>query len=590
MLSDPLIAQVALTIPVCLGLTIYTLLRWERATLHAMLVLLLMSVTVWLLGTALRVGASSDALRQTGLDIEIVSVLLMAPLFLITMGYFARSPSFEQSNAVSIALLSVSGFLLLGYLTDSQHHLFVADREQALAGAAPSSWAGPMFWGSQMWNATADLVALSYAGSVLLRAPNRRDRQRAMMILIAVLIPTAAHAVYALDLAPIGYSLSPLSVALAAGCFVQGVHRHGLIGGQTIVRHDLMDYLDEGLVLASHRGTVLDVNPAAEHALGASRDDLCGMLLSDTLSLLDASCHDAARSLGEQIMALSPDADRVLADSTTADGRIIELKGGAIPALGSQPGGRFVALTDVTVARRSEQQLRERQKLESVGILAAGVAHEINNPLSYVRANLCAVDEITTSLAKNADAPETAELPDLLSESIEGLDRIAKIVQSMLRFSRVPDERPGPVAVEEVIEEATRLMSLHEGSPLRCSGPDSKLPPVLGSHDRLVQVLLNLYLNAKQSGGPKVDVETRVSLSKSHVVIDVHDNGPGIEPEIRSRIFDPFFTTREAGEGTGLGLSIAADIVREHGGELTLEGDSGSGATFTIRLPSDSAS
>jgi PAS domain S-box-containing protein len=584
---DPLVVQAAIAIPICLGLVLYTLIRWEWAALHGFLAALLTLVTLWLAGATMKVAADTEWVRLLGLYIESTTVLFMPPLLLTTMGYFARSPLFEQSNAPTISLFAVSTCFLIGCVTDNYHHLYFADRDAALAGMSPTQWAGPIFWGSQVWTAVADSAAFVYCGNVLFRGATRAERGRAAMIFTAVLIPTLAHLAYMLKLLPLDYSLAPGALAFTAIFFVNGVHRYGLLGGQTIVRHDLIEHLDDGLVLADEYGIVLDANAAAENALGVSRSGLRGLGLNEVLALVGTD--ESAGELGDRILALPLDGSRVMGELRTADERLLDVKGGAVAAIGSQPSGRFVSIQDRTIARRNERLLRERQKLESVGILAAGVAHEVNNPLAYVRANLSHLQSTANALAKHETACEiddVEEMPEILAESIDGLDRIARIVQSMLRLSRVPDESHHEIDPNEVVAEAIRLADLKRGSSVHSTSDDTDLR-VIGSAEQLVQVLLNLLLNAKHAARDQEDtrIEANIRRDGQHAVIDVRDNGPGIPHALHDRVFDPFFTTRGPSEGTGLGLSIAFDIVREHGGLLELASQPGEGTCFSIRLP-----
>jgi PAS domain-containing protein len=322
---NPIIVQAAVAIPISMGLALYTLIRWERATLHTQLALLLGSVTVWLAGMSLKIASDSEWLQLLGLDLEFTAVVYMPPLFLITMAYFARSPLFEQSIAPSIALFAISSFFFVAYLTNEQHSLFLADRGAALAGAPPSDWAGPFFWAAQIWTTGASLAAFGYIGAVLVRGPTRAERARAVMVIAAVLAPFVAHMVYLLKLLPVDYSLAPATLGITAIFFVQGVHRYGLFGGQTIVRHDLIEHLEDGLVLANEEGVVLDANLAAEAILSTTREDLRGLALPELFALLEPV--DATDRLGERIVALPLDGGRVGGELQTSNGRRIEVNG-----------------------------------------------------------------------------------------------------------------------------------------------------------------------------------------------------------------------------------------------------------------------
>jgi signal transduction histidine kinase len=251
-------------------------------------------------------------------------------------------------------------------------------------------------------------------------------------------------------------------------------------------------------------------------------------------------------------------------------------------------------LRDRTEERRTESLLRQSQKLETVGSLVAGVAHEVNNPLAFVQANLSQLEGMAALISKRlpalegGEAEELAEMPQLVAECIEGIGRIRRIVDAMQRFSRVPSDEFAPVDVNCVIEDSIRLADLHRNRDVLVQSllePD--LPFVHGSASRLEQVFLNLLVNAKhalaeQSAG-RIEVATR--LVGDVVEISVRDDGPGVPEALRDRIFDPFFTTKGPEHGTGLGLSIAFDIVREHGGVLELRLTTDGGACFVAHLP-----
>jgi len=585
---QPLIVQCALAAPLTLGLAVHTWMRRDGSPLHRTLVAVLLSVVLWLCSLLLKSVAVDPAWRTLGLHLEYLSMMLMPVLYVTTMGYLARLPLFEQSRAAVVSLSSVFAVFFVAYLTDGIHHQFFTDRDLALAGARPDQYGGPLFWSLQLWLLVCDLLGIGLSVSLAWRGRTPAERQRGWMVLAAVLCPVLAHMVYLLDLLPIDYSLAPATLGVTALLFVQGVHRFGLLVDQPVVRQDVIEHIHDGLVLADRAGLVVDANVAAEAVLGRTRDEMVGEPLEHVLAALDAE-----DDLGARIGALPLDGGRLSGELRTRSGRHIEFSAGAVSALGSQPAGRFVTLRDRSDQRRNERLLRERQKLESVGILAAGVAHEVNNPLAYVRANLLHLSSLAPTLEKaitGADASERSELleiPEILGDSLEGLDRIARIVDSLLRFSRVPDEERRPVQVNAVVEEALRLSALHRDQGIRVErrlAPD--LPPAMGSYERLVQVVLNLMLNARQALADRGEgqIVAATSLEGDSVVLRVQDDGPGIPPEIEPRIFDPFFTTRAPGRGTGLGLSIAFDIVREHGGTLELE-HLPVGTGFAIHLP-----
>jgi signal transduction histidine kinase len=231
--------------------------------------------------------------------------------------------------------------------------------------------------------------------------------------------------------------------------------------------------------------------------------------------------------------------------------------------------------------------------------LVAGIAHELNNPLAFIIANLNQVRVLSETATSRLeaydlkDAEQLEELPQIVDETAEGVERITDLVQRMCRLSRKAEEELERVDLNAVLREALKLAEFHHNDAVRVElRLEDGLPPLMGSRECLVQAILNLLLNAKQAlaGSQGTCIVASTCREGDSVEIRVVDDGPGIPREIRERIFDPFFTTKRPGEGTGLGLSIAFDIVREHGGVLEVVSRPGTGASFTVRLPLESKS
>jgi signal transduction histidine kinase/CheY-like chemotaxis protein len=227
-------------------------------------------------------------------------------------------------------------------------------------------------------------------------------------------------------------------------------------------------------------------------------------------------------------------------------------------------------------------QLAIAERLASVGELAAAVAHEINNPLAYVSANV----EILA-----ADGRLGNESAELVSDLREGITRIRDIVASLKKLSRVDESRREPVDVARVIDVALKIAGAEIRHRARVEvHVSSPAPVVLAEEGRLGQVLINLLVNAAQALALERQAENRIvvearNLDQDCCEILVQDNGPGIPPELQGRIFDPFFTTKPVGEGTGLGLSVCHGIVASLGGTIGVTSSSQNGTTFRIVLP-----
>ncbi|MBA3460337.1 MAG: PAS domain S-box protein [Deltaproteobacteria bacterium] len=240
------------------------------------------------------------------------------------------------------------------------------------------------------------------------------------------------------------------------------------------------------------------------------------------------------------------------------------------------------SMTDVTKINRLQAQLLQADRLVALGTLAAGIGHEINNPLSYVIGN------IDSSLQLLDD--RSNELRELLDEALEGAKRIAETVKSLKDFTRTEGSEARLLDVQQVLGAAIKMADKEIRHRARLVYAFERLPRVRGNESQLAQMFLNLLLNAVQSmpigraRAHEVRVSTRV-VDGSHVVISIEDTGAGLSPDDLSRVFDPFFTTKEARAGAGLGLSICHRIVQQHGGTIAVTSEPGAGSRFTVRLP-----
>lgn len=243
--------------------------------------------------------------------------------------------------------------------------------------------------------------------------------------------------------------------------------------------------------------------------------------------------------------------------------------------------------------RKIQEQLLISDRMASVGTLAAGVAHEINNPLSAVVANLELAGRDLARVAKELQIEDRLlEVFDQIHDARDSADRLRHIVRDLKLFSRSADEeRRGPVDVKRVLESSLRMVWNEIRHRARLVKDYGDVPPVEANEARLGQVFVNLIVNAAQAiqegSADKnvIRVSTRVDTVSSRVVVEVRDSGSGIPAENLSRIFDAFFTTKPVGVGTGLGLSICHRIVTGLGGEMAVESQVGKGTTFRVLLP-----
>lgn len=258
----------------------------------------------------------------------------------------------------------------------------------------------------------------------------------------------------------------------------------------------------------------------------------------------------------------------------------------------TQPDGtRLVVgtIADITTQKSLEARLRSADRFIAAGTLAAGVAHEINNPLSYLLGN---VELMRRRLASDADR---ARFGEALDDMADGLGRIRDVVRDLSTLARPDEDAVGALELRRVIDAAIRIVtpSLKHRTRVETSYADD-VPLVLANESRLGQVVMNLLLNASQAmpERPRSEslVEVRTRREGTSAVIEVRDNGTGIAPAHLGRVFDPFFTTKDVGVGTGLGLSVCRGIVEALGGRIEAESELGKGATFRVVLPAAPAS
>ena len=266
--------------------------------------------------------------------------------------------------------------------------------------------------------------------------------------------------------------------------------------------------------------------------------------------------------------------------------------------------------------RKTQVQLLQADKLAAIGQLAAGVAHEINNPLTYVKSNLSVAEELGAALAEGIDAVWKAqedcddscgvarrlrklradadpkatlrELEEIRVESLEGIDRVAALVHDLRDFAHPDQGSVEEADLQGIVERALRVFESDAPGTVRVVrswGAD--VPRLKCRPSQLDQVFMNLLLNARQARAVGLTVTVRTGRTGAEVWAEVEDDGPGIPDDQIPRVFEPFFTTRPLGEGTGLGLSVAHGIVRSHGGRIELRSRLGAGSNFKVVLPID---
>ena len=317
--------------------------------------------------------------------------------------------------------------------------------------------------------------------------------------------------------------------------------------------------------------TIILVNAAFNKMFGFVTEDIQGKIISDIQSL---------RSLSKEI--------KTYLDSNTAESKAeLQIKSGTKNNTLSITFNRMkedqlyvIALTDITSEREKQARLYLTDRLASVGKMASGIAHELNNPL--------------TSIIGLSELLKDEELPDSVKEDVATVNdealRAANIVQKMLSFARMHESIKQPVQINEVIADVINIRSydqkLNNINVEYRLKPD--LPKIMADYFQLQQVFLNILLNAEQvmaESHGKGNLIITTELLDENIRISLADDGPGIDEQNLNRIFDPFFTTKEVGDGTGLGLSVCYGIITAHNGRIYARSETGKGATFIVELP-----
>ncbi|NVB39730.1 PAS domain S-box protein [Pseudenhygromyxa sp. WMMC2535] len=360
--------------------------------------------------------------------------------------------------------------------------------------------------------------------------------------------------------------------------------------------HSVLEASPDGIIVHSE-GRFLYINPTAVRQFGY--DDATELMHTSIYDRIHPSELESVQTRVEEMLASGQPATNRDIEFTRRDDATFVGEVASIPAIFDGQRAIISLIRDVGEQRRLQGQLFLADRLATVGTLAVGVAHEINNPLSWVVGNLgLLADEFDNQVRMREDpnhdpefvARSRARVRDLLARAQEGTERVRRIVRDLTRFARSDAMEDEVVDLHALLDSTLEIAEVQIRHRARLTREFRAANTVRGSEGRLGQVFLNLLVNAGQAIEPgrprdnRVHVATR-GLPDGRVEVEVSDTGCGIPQSKLGRIFDPFFTTKAAGEGTGIGLAISHNIVNAHGGELLVESKVGQGTTFRVRLP-----
>ena len=386
---------------------------------------------------------------------------------------------------------------------------------------------------------------------------------------------------------------------------------------------NIVQSINSALLVVGLNGRVTFANSTAAEILGADPTSLVGRLADDWFGAVEGQGSLIARTLDRGLRFKG----RETMIQTESGSRIpIGVSCTPLSGEGSRIQGVVAIFQDLTEIKQLQRQVLQREKMASIGELAAGIAHEINNPVGFIHANLSQMAEYLDDLSVYLDSVDvlrasmigvggaetlsaSAEKLDRVAaevdlaylqkdfgaavrESLEGSERIRHIVSDLRDFSHTGTAERTLADVNQCLDTTANIVWTMMKHSVSLEKDYGELPELLCYPMELKQVFMNLLVNAYQSIEEKIAggegtglIRIESSRRDEGIEVSISDTGVGIRDEDLPRIFDPFFTTKEVGEGMGLGLSTSYGIVKRHGGEMCVESVSGEGATFTLRLP-----
>ena len=546
--------------------------RRRRSPSATPLVLLGVSVAIWQVGYALELGTDGQDEMVFWAKIQYIGITAAPTCWLaITLQYTGRGIRLSRRN---IALLAVvPGATVVLAATNGAHELIWSSITSEPSGSLTVLILehGAGFWVHAGYSYLLLLFGFILLAENLLQ-PHRLYWEQAAALMLAALLPWIANWLFIAGVTPgNNIDLTPLAFIGSVFVLVWALARTQLLDLAPVARDLVFGNMLDGVLVLDTRGRVVDCNSAAEGIVGRPADDLIGRPIEDV--------WQAGSELVDRTLDQSPKPLRYNVGEGDAQ-YIYDVSASPIRDRHQRSAGRLVFFHDITRLWLEEERLKETSRLASIGEMASGVAHEINNPLMII--------------AGNSEMLVNQGIPPLVKERVEVIhsqaDRAAKIVRNLLAFVRRQDSEKRFLDVRTVVEQTLDLKAydLSVGNIRVLWNWPGDLPQTMVDEHQLAQVIMNIVTNAEQAmiksnGGGEITVGA--TLDQGNIRISIGDTGPGIPDDDMPRIFEPFFTTKPVGEGTGLGLSICYGIVHQHGGDICVESTLGEGATFHISLP-----
>jgi signal transduction histidine kinase len=338
--------------------------------------------------------------------------------------------------------------------------------------------------------------------------------------------------------------------------------------------------IQEGIIVIDASGRITYVNNAACDLFGIEAEDSIGKRLDERVRGLDWNSFSGSTGAVSRDMEISYPSNKFINFYIVP--LLIERRTGGKRARNlAEPVGHAMILRDITESRRSTEKTIESERFNALTLLAAGVAHEIGNPLNSLHIHL----QLMERKVRTLDDKSREELQESIDIARSEISRLDSIVSQFLKAIRPSRPQLHPENVNSIVDEAVRFFAaeIQDRDLVVEQELRSDLPLIEVDRDQLKQAFYNVIKNSFEAMKRRGILRIRTDMDEKHVLISFTDTGGGMSPETLSRVFEPYFTTKDA--GSGLGLLIVRRIVREHGGELAIESNEGKGLSLTIRLP-----
>jgi two-component system, sporulation sensor kinase E len=347
--------------------------------------------------------------------------------------------------------------------------------------------------------------------------------------------------------------------------------------------------IQEGIIVTDSKGRITYLNNAACQLFGLEAEDSLGKRLDERVRGLDWNALSREAAVSRDMEIFYPTNRFInfysvpLVIESRADSEKIDppSQSSGVTSISGERVGHAIILRDITESRRTEQQTIESERLNALTLLAAGVAHEIGNPLNSLNIHL----QLIEREARKLNGAKGAELQESVEVARAEINRLDSIISQFLRAIRPTRPQLRPENINSIVEETVRFLApeIKDRDVVVEQELRSDLPLLEIDRDQMKQAFYNVIKNSFEAMKSRGILRIRTDVDESHVIVRFTDTGGGISAENLSRVFEPYFTTKTS--GTGLGLLIVRRIAREHGGELSIESSEGKGLTLTIRLP-----